>query len=437
MMPNLEQKRNDRSIKLHIMCGFSSIAILVATIGFWAATTEIAGAVLASGNFVVDTNVKKVQHHKGGVVDAIYVKDGDEVSAGTLLMRLDATQATANHSIVSSRLIELKARHVRLIAERDELPMLHFPDEVTKRQQEESVKTTINSERRLFDLRRSARNSRKEQLQERIEQYGYEVQALKAQTDAYDEGLVVLNSEIASLTTLHQKGVVSVQRLNSLRTQAVSYQGERGERLAQQAQTLGKITETRLQILAIDQDMRAEVANELREVEGQIVEYQERQLAAEDDLKRLDIISPQAGIVHQMAVHTIGGVINQAETLLLIVPNKDDLALDVKIAPRDIDQVKLGQEATLRLTAFNQRQTAEVKGTVTRTGADLVTDSVTGLSYFPVRITITEKEPNKQPNVQLLPGMPADAMILTEQRTALSYFMKPLSDQITRAFREE
>ncbi len=220
-------------------------------------------------------------------------------------------------------------------------------------------------------------------------------------------------------------------------TQAATYDGERGEKVAYQAQTHGKITETRLQILSIDQDMKTEVGRELREIQGQLGEYIERKVAAEDELRRIDILAPQAGVVHQLTVHTVGGVINPAETIMLIVPEGDDLALEVRIAPRDIDQIQLGHRAMLRLSAFNQRTTSELAGTVSRIAADLTTDEKTGLSFYLVRIIIPHDEFAKLDGLPLVPGMPAEALIQTGERTALSYLVKPLSDQINRAFREE
>lgn len=236
---------------------------------------------------------------------------------------------------------------------------------------------------------------------------------------------------------MHDKGIVSVQRLNSLKTQAATYDGERGEKIAFQAQAAGKITETRLQILQIDQDLKTEVGRELREVQGQAGEYVERRVAAEDDLRRIDIVAPQSGIVHQLAVHTIGGVVNPAEPVMLIVPESDDLAVEVRIQPKDIDQLRLDQHALLRLSAFNQRTTPEIGGHVTRIAADLTTDDKTGLAFYVIRIAVPQEEQAKLGGLTLVPGMPVEAMIRTGDRTALSCLTKPLFDQINRAFKEE
>ncbi|UPA27408.1 HlyD family type I secretion periplasmic adaptor subunit [Shinella oryzae] len=426
-----------RSIRLHLAAGLALVGLLAGGVGGWAAATQLAGAVVASGHFVVDSYPKKVQHAKGGIVGEIRVQEGKTVKAGEVVLRFDATQTRANLAIVTKRLNELHARLARLEAERDDRTAIDFPPGLSMDSTDPDIISAVRSETRLFEFRREARNARKAQLAERIAQYEHEIEGLKAQESAYAGGLTVLRTEIASQESLHDKGVVSVQRLNSLKTQAATYDGERGEKIAYQAQTQGKITETRLQILSIDQDMKTEVGRELREIQGQIGEFVERKVAAEDELKRIDILAPQTGIVHQLAVHTVGGVVNPAETIMLVIPEGDDLALEVRIAPRDIDQIQPGQRAVLRLSAFNQRTTPELSGRVSRIAADLTVEERTGLSFYVVRIAVPHEEMRKLGGLTLLPGMPAEAMIQTGERTALSYLVKPLADQLNRAFREE
>ncbi len=436
-MPSTDVATVTHSIRRHLAAGLALAVLLAGGVGGWAATTQLAGAVVASGHFVVDSYAKKVQHSKGGIVGAILVQEGEAVKAGDVVLRLDDTQTRAGLAIVTKRLNELQARLARLEAERDDRDTIDFPAGLDAGSTDADIASAVRSETRLFEFRRDARNARKAQLAERIAQYEHEIEGLKAQEVAYAGGLKVLRSEIASQEALHDKGVVSVQRLNGLKTQAATYEGERGEKVAYQAQTRGKITETRLQILSIDQDMKTEVGRELREIQGQVGEYVERKVAAEDELKRIDILAPQSGIVHQLSAHTVGGVVNPAETIMLVIPEGDDLALEVRIAPKDIDQILPGHRAVLRLSAFNQRTTPELSGHVSRIAADLATDDRTGLSFYLVRITVPHGELEKLGGLSLVPGMPAEAMIQTGERTALSYLVKPLSDQITRAFREE
>ncbi|MCL6705958.1 HlyD family type I secretion periplasmic adaptor subunit [Pseudomonas sp. R2.Fl] len=425
------------SIRGQLVAGLVAVVLLVGGTGSWAAVTDLAGAVVASGHFVVDSYVKKVQHPTGGVVGEILVHEGDTVHAGDVVMRLDATQTRANLAIVTKRLDELTARLSRLEAERDDLEEIRFPDDLLARRDDPDVASTIRSETRLFQFRNEARAGKKAQLRERIAQYEHEIEGLKAQEIAYRDGIEVLDVEIAALNRLREQGAVSDQRLNNLKTQMATFGGERGEKIAYQAQVAGRITETRLQILQVDQDLKTEVGRELREVQAQIGEFVERKVAAEDELKRIDIIAPQSGVVHELSVHTVGGVVSPADPIMLIVPEGDDLALEVQIAPKDIDQIALGHKALLRMSAFNLRTTPELNGHVSRIAADLSRDERTGLSYYLVRLSVPAAELDKLENLTLVPGMPAEALIETGERTALSYLVKPLTDQLSRAFREE
>jgi len=425
------------SIRRHLLGSLVMCGALVVGVGGWASTTNLAGAVVASGSFVVDSYVKKVQHPTGGVVGEILVHEGSEVKAGDVVLRLDATTTRANLAIVTRRLDEFQARFARLGAERDDLPAIVFPDDLLARRDDPEIAAILHGEERLFAIRREALRSKTAQLRERILQYQHEIEGVKAKEIAYTDGIEVLDKEIASLTSLRTRGVVSDQRLNSLKTERATFGGDRGEQIAARAQAAGRITETNLQILQVDQDMKAEVGRELRDTQAQIGEYVERKIAAEDDLKRTDIVAPQSGIVHSLQAHTIGGVLTPADPIMLVVPENDNLALEVRIAPRDIDQLQVGQRAVLRMSAFNQRTTPELNGHVSLVAADLTTDQRSGLSYYLVRIAVPREELKKLDGLTLLPGMPAEAFIRTSERTALSYLVKPLTDQINRAFRDE
>lgn len=425
------------SIGRHLMVAGLAGVILLGGVGGWAMATNLAGAVVASGQFVVDSYVKTVQHPTGGIVGEILIQEGQTIAAGDVLMRLDATQTKANLAIVTKRLDELAVRRALLEAERDGLPEIVFPQDLLAMTDNAEVVSAMRNARSLFTFRRQSREGHKHQLLERISQFENEIVGIKAQELSYDRGLAVLEEELTGLRELHSKGLVTAQRLNALEREAASLDGARGEAIAGQAQVAGRITETRLQILQIDQDLKSEVAAELREVRAQTGEYAERRISAEDDLKRIDIIAPQNGVVHQLSVHTIGGVISPAEPIMQIVPDNEKLALEARISPQDIDQVHLGQKAVLRMSAFNQRTTPELNGAVNRIAADLTQDQVTGLPYYSVRITISADELAHLGDLVLVPGMPAEAFIQTGERTVISYLVKPLSDQINRAFKEE
>jgi HlyD family secretion protein len=428
-----------RSIGLHARIGMLACLLLVGGAGAWAAITRISSAVVASGHFVVASNLKKIQHHTGGVVGEILVRDGDRVAAGDVLLRLDATQAKARLAMVEKRLTELLARQARLEAERDDLNRIAFPETLLKQQRQGQIDAiaAIDSEKRLFQFRKASREGQKAQLSERILQFGHEIDGLKAQESAYREGSEVLRQEISALAQLRQQGAVSDQRLNGLRTELATFSGELGEKIAYQAQIAGRITETRLAILQIDQDLKTEVGRELREVQGEIGEFVERRIASADELSRTDIIAPIAGVVHQLTAHTVGGVVTPADPIMQIVPDGDTLVLEARVSPKDIDVLRLGQSARIRLSAFSQGTTPELQGNVSHVAADLSVDAQTGLSFYLIRVAVDAERLHEMTQLTLIPGMPAEVLVQTGDRTALSYLIKPLSDQLARAFQEQ
>ena len=413
------------------------VLVLVVGVGGWAATAVISGAVVASGSLVVDSNVKKVQHPTGGIVGELRVHDGDRVHAGEIVVRLDETVTRANLAIVTKGLGELMARKARLESERDGLDTITFPAQLVADEGDPDRAAAMDSERKLFSLRKTARSGQKAQLQERVAQLGEEITGLAAQQNSKAKEIALVERELAGVRDLWNKNLVQLTRLTALEREAARLDGERGQLIAAAAQAKGKIAETTLQILQIDQDIASDVAKELREVDGKIGEFVERKVAAEDQLKRTDIRAPQDGTVFQLAVHTVGGVITAGDPIMLIVPEADNLSVEVKVNPQDIDQLQLNQKAILRFSAFNIRTTPEIEGTVTRISADTSTDQRTGQSYYTIRIAMPAEQIERLGDVKLLPGMPVEAFIQTRDRTMLSYLMKPLHDQVLRAFREK
>jgi HlyD family secretion protein len=406
-------------------------------VGGWGATAVISGAVVASGSLVVDSNVKKVQHPTGGIVGELRVRDGDHVHAGDVVVRLDETVTRANLAIVSKGLDELMARKARLEAERDGWETIVFPAQLVSGANDPERAAVMDSERKLFNLRNTARTGQKAQLRERIAQLQEEITGLTAQQNSKSKEIALVERELAGVRDLWNKNLVQLSRLTALEREAARLDGERGQLVAAAAQAKGKIAETAQQILQIDQDLASEVAKELREVDGKIGEFIERKITAEDQLKRIDIRSPQDGTVFQLAVHTVGGVITAGDPIMLIVPAADNLSVEVKVNPQDIDQLQLNQKATLRFSSFNARSTPEIEGVVTRISADTSTDQRTGQSYYTVRISLPPEQVQHLGEVKLLPGMPVEAFVQTGERTMLSYLMKPLHDQVARAFREK
>lgn len=436
-----EQTSSKASIRRHIILGVSLVALVAGGVGGWAATSEISGAVIASGSVVVDSNVKKIQHPSGGIVTKILVHNGDRVAAGDPVVLLDATLAKASLAIVTKRLAELKTREARLWAERDGASLMERPTgpmlETQTPAQRALLDHIFKAETRLFDLRRSARVGQKQQLRERIAQLHSEVAGLRAQTTAKADEIRLIQRELDGARGLWQKKLMSITRLTALEREATRLAGQHAQLLTAIAASRGRIAETELQIIQIDRDLGSEVATELRQIDAAVGELTERHITARDQLKRTTLRAPQSGIVHRSSVHTIGGVIGAGEAIMLIVPQTDALTVEARIAPKDIDQLQPGQSATLRFSAFNQRTTPEVNGQVTSIAADAARDETSGQSFYTVRISMSAEETARLGQVTLLPGMPVEAFIKTADRTVLSYLVKPLSDQSNRAFRED
>ena len=425
------------SIGRHVFAGIVLVGFLAVGVGGWASTAQISGALIAQGSVVVDSNVKKVQHPTGGVVGEVRARDGDRVKAGDILVRLDETVTRANLAIVTKGLNELYARKARLGAERDGADNVAVPKELAGNINDRDVAEALASERKLFELRRAARLGQKDQLQQRVKQLQEQITGLNAQLDAKSKETALIEQELQGVRDLWAKNLVQLNRLTSLEREEARLQGERGALIASAAEAKGKIVETELQILQVDQEFTSDVAKELRETDSKIGEYVERKVTAEDQLKRTDIRAPQDGVVFQSTANTVGGVITAGDPIMLIVPETDTLLVEAKVEPRDIDQVQLGQPVLLRFSAFNLRTTPEINGTVVRVAADTSTDQRTGQSYYVVRISMTADEIKRLGDVKLTPGMPVEAFIQTGERTMLSYLVKPLHDQLMRAFREK
>lgn len=431
------QLQVNTSIRRHLMAGAAVIAVLAVGGGGWATTTEISGAVIAEGQLVVDSNVKKVQHPTGGIVGELRVREGDHVNAGEIVVRLDDTQTRANLQVLLKQLDELAARQARERAERDGAERTLFPDSLIARRDDPDVAQLLAGEQRLFETRRRARNGQRDQLKERIAQLGEEIHGLTDQIAAKGREIALIHLELKGVTELWQKNLVQLTRLTALERDAARLEGERGALIASAAQSRGKIAETELQILQIDQDLRTEVGKELADIRAKTSELAERKIAAEDQLKRVDIRAPQSGVVHQLNVHTVGGVVTPADPLMLVVPESDPLVVEARVSPQDIDQLHPDQPATLRFTTFNQRTTPELNGRVQWVSADTAQDQKTGASYYTIRIAVPDDELARLNGTKLVPGMPVESFVQTSSRTVMSYLARPLHDQAMRAFREK
>lgn len=431
------EHRPDDIIRKRMKLGLFICAFTVFGLGGFAAAYEIAGAVLAGGYVVVDGSAKRVQHPTGGVVGQILVKDGVIVREGDVVLRLDETVTRSNLMLILKQLDELEVRQLRLKAERDGRDDFDLPASLASRGGNTEFAETLAAEHRLFSSRRTARSGLKAQLRERMAQLGQEIGGLTIQSDAKAREIGFVLHELEGSKSLWEKNLYPITKYTAIQRDAARLEGERGQLVSQAAQARGRIAEIALQIEQIDQDLQAEVMRDLRDLQGKLAELSEKKVTADDQLNRVELKAPQAGVVHQLTVHTVGGVIQAGETIMQIVPQEEELVVEVKLSPTDIDMVHVGQVAFIRFSALNQRTTPEIEGIVQRVSADLSREqSQPTQAFYTVRVALTKSGLVQLKGVSLVPGMPAEVQLTTGYRTMLSYLMKPMSDQLVRAFRE-
>lgn len=428
--------RASRSFERELRTGLRALLVIGLLAGGWMVLVPLAGAVVVPGNLVVQSNVKTIQHPTGGVVAEIPVHNGMRVRTGDLLLRLDATQAKASLQVVSKQLDEARARLARLVAERDGLPRPVVPTELSARLDENNIKTLLASEASLFRARATARDSQKDLLQSRVSQLGEEIGGLEAQVASKARQIELITGELGGVQELYDKHLVPLTRLTTLQRESARIEGERGQLVSAIAETKAKVGEAQLQIVKLDQDFRADVVKELGETQGKEAELSERAVAARDVLERIELRSPTSGVIHQLATHTLGGVIRAGDAVMEVVPDSDDLQIEARLQPNDIDQVRAGQLAYVRFSAFNQRTTPQLNGQVSYVSPDISHDQQTNAAYFTVRVMLPDEERRRLAGLQLVSGMPAEVFMQTGSRTMFSYLFKPIFDQLQRAFVE-
>jgi len=428
--------RTGRAYENELRTGLRVLLVALVLGGGWMALMPLAGAVVVPGNLVVQSNVKTIQHPTGGVVAEVPVHNGSRVNIGDLLLRLDATQAQASLQMVSKQLDESRARMARLIAERDGLPLPEIPTEMAARLDESAVKNLLASEETQFKARASARYSQKDLLQSRIAQLGEEIAGLDAQVASKGKQLELIAGELTGVQDLYDKRLVPLTRLTTLQRETARIEGERGQLISAIAETKAKVGEAQLQLVKLDQDFRTDVVKELGETQGKAAELEQRGVAARDIIDRIELRAPTSGIIHQLSAHTIGGVIRAGDAIMEVVPDSDDLQIEARLQPNDIDQVQVGQKALIRFSAFNQRVTPQLVGLVSYVPADVSHDQQTNAAYFTVRMTLPDDERRRLAGLQLVSGMPAEVFMQTGSRTMMSYLLKPITDQFNRAFVE-
>ena len=405
--------------------------------GGWAALAPLSSATVAEGVIRVETHRKTVQHLEGGIVREILVNEGDKVTAGQVLMRLDKTQSGTTVSVLQDQQDALLALQARLEAERDGLDAIQFPPELSARQSDPKVATVVGGQQKIFDTRRQSLRAQLGILSQRVEQLGSEIAGHKAQLVSANEQIQLTQEEIATVTDLLNRGLERKPRLLALQRQQSYLEGSRGEQLGAIAKAQQEIGEAKLQSADLLDKRSSEIALELRDTQSRLLENRQKLGAAVDVDNRMEVVAPVSGQVVDLKVHTLGGVVRPGDALLDIVPQSDELVVEARVRPVDIDAVHAGQSAQVALTAYKQRTTPRLDGRLATVSADALIDESRHISYYSAEIHIDSSELAKLNGVQLYPGMPAEVMIVTGERTLLQYFIQPVIDSFHRAFREE
>jgi HlyD family type I secretion membrane fusion protein len=424
---------NPFAIRARVALASLFAVVLVLGFGGWAAHANLSGAIIAQGKVAVKKQVKLVQHRDGGIIAEILVANGDRVNAGDVLIRLDETQTKAELGVLRSQITELLGRRARLSAERDGAAAITFEREFETAPHSAEI---ARGELRLFQENRAVREARREQLLLQVEQYEEQVRGLSSQETSNAAERVMVADDLKRLMPLFNNKFIEIGKIRAMERDLVKVDGLKGEIAANIARVKGQISETKIKIIEADQQVRTDAQREYREVDGRIAELQEKIVAAQDRLSRMNLTSPISGFVNELSVHTINGIIAPKETLMSIVPESAELIVEARIAPTDIDQALAGQSARMRFIAFNQRTTPEVAGMVETIGAAATLDPASGQTYYLSTITIAGGL-NKIGGKPIVPGMPVEVFLATGNRSALSYLVKPFTDQMMRSFREE
>ena len=420
-----------------VLLGFVALLLAVGGFGTWAAVASIASAVIVPGVVIVDGSRKKVQHPDGGVVKHLLVRDGDRVRAGDVLIRLDETRPRASLAILRGRYVRARAVEARLLAERDEKPQITFREDLLAGAEDLEVSEILTGQENLFEARRNSLEGEIAILRNGVAQLEDDIAGIEAQKKAKERQIALIQEEVQSRELLLEKGFTERPRLLALKREKARLAGERGEHMSQIARTKAKIGETELKIIQRKREFREDVVKDLRATRKEIADLEEQVGAAQHLLDDVEIRAPASGVVVGMAVHTVGGVIQAGNTILEIVPADDKLLIEARLPPQQIDNVVVAQQADVRFTAFNQRTTPPLSGTVAYISADRMLDRFSGEPYYEARITIPDEEVGRLTGRQLYPGMPADVIIKTGERTALQYLVQPILDSMARSWREE
>jgi HlyD family secretion protein len=425
-----------KSMRNTLLVGYSSIFVLIGGFGAWAELTDINGAVIANATIIAESYSKRVQHQTGGTVSKILIRDGDRVTAGQALVELDPTDAKSELAIVQNTLDELQVKKARLEAQRDGLTELRLPDAIEAKKGQSNIAQIISGQLRLLQSTSDSMKGKLDQLKQQVAQMNEQIGGIDAQVESKKQQVSLIGEELKGLKKLLAKGLVPSSRVLAVEREQARLEGENGELRASKAATQNRIGEVQLRSLQLQEDVRTEALTELRDAEAKIGEMSERSISLTSRVTRTTINAPITGTVYQMSVHTEGGVIGPGETLMLIVPEGDDLVLQAQVSPNDIDQVRIGQQATVRFPSFNSRTTPQIWGEVKQVAADITRADANSPPFYAVRLVLSAKELAKLGDNKLKPGMNAEAFIQTTSRSPMSYLLKPLIDQFSHAMRE-
>lgn len=418
-----------------IMLGVLLMFGLLGGVGAWGFNANLTGAVIATGTVKVDQNLKQVQHRDGGIVARIFVREGDDVEAGQIMFRLDDAQSRVELSILSAQIDEAEVRRARLLADREGAAEIQFPERLSM--SDPAQQELMSGEMRLHAGNIANRANQREQLELGIAQVNEEIVALKAQRAALTEELELVDASHARVVALFDKGLIQMPRVDEAKRELVQMRGKLGELDANIARSGSRISEIGMRILAVDEVARTEAQRELAIVEARIQELSDRLTAVRDRLSRTDIRAPISGRINEQSVFTEGGVITPAEVLATIVPASAELRIEVQLPITAIDQVYLDQTARIRFSSFNHRTTPEILGRIAHISPATTVSTATGEPFYIGHVDVLPEELGQLNGLELLPGMPAEIYLATQEQTAAAYFVRPLVDQFERAFREE
>lgn len=435
-----EEEHQDESrniAKKAISIGLKSVVFLLGSFCIWGFLFQIDSTAIAAGKIILDENKKTIQHLEGGVIEQILITEGQKVYKGQTLIKLNETLAKANQEMLKKQLIGLKASKIRLEAERDEKEILDFSGLVNRFESNLEITKILNGENELFLSRKKSLGEKVDILNQKIKQMDEEIAALQAQIDAVSQRIIFSKNELSSLKKLYQERIISKSRYLELQKQLSELSGNYGEYLANISKVKQTQAETQMEIVNLKTENNNQVIKDLQEVQTKIVDLEERNRATGDILHRTVIIAPQSGIINGLKFHTKGGVIPPNAEVMELIPQDDELIVEVKVNPQDIDVVVPDLVAKVHLSAYRTKIVPLLKGKVINVSANSFEEPQTNTSYFLARIRIDGEELRHLENVHLYPGMPVEAYVVTGSRTFFQYLFDPITTSVRRAIREE